>query len=83
MSLGVEELGELDLKKRFPQFNASQAYLDPHGGVLLASKTLSTLSSKARARGVTILENHKAAKLSFNDQVEIETSQGTSAPERS
>ncbi len=77
MSLGVEELGELDLKKRFPQFNSSQAYLDPHGGVLLASKTLSTLSSNARARGVTILGHHKVTKLSFKDRVEIETSQGT------
>ncbi len=76
MSLAVEELHESDLKKRFPQFNAVQAYLDPHGGVLLASKILSRLSEMARKRGVTILENHRVTKLNPRDEVEIETSGG-------
>ncbi len=77
MELGAEELDESDLKKRFSQFNASQAYLDPHGGVLLASKILTTLSSASTTRGVTLLENHKATRIEFKDQVEIETSRNT------
>ncbi len=77
MGLGAEDLDEAELKKRFPQFNANQAYYDPHGGILLASKTLATLSSASQSRGVTILENQKATNIGVQDQVEIETPGGT------
>jgi len=77
MQLGAEELDESDLKKRFPQFNASHAFLDHHGGVLLAAKTLTTLNSTAKTQGVTILENHKVTTLDFRDQVEVHTPQDT------
>jgi sarcosine oxidase len=76
MSLAVEELDGPDLKKKFPQFNAVQAYLDPYGGVLLASKILATLSESARKRGTRVLENRRVTKLNPRDDVEIETSGG-------
>jgi monomeric sarcosine oxidase len=77
LELGAEELSGTDLKKRFPQFSASHAYFDPHGGVLLASKILTTLAAAAKRQGATILENHKATRLTVKDQVEVESSQDT------
>src|SRR5215831_1604140 len=77
MDVAVEEFDEADLKKRFPQFSATHAYLDPFGGALLASKVLASLSVMARKRGVKILENHKATKLDAKERVEVATSNGT------
>ncbi len=74
MSLGVEELDESDVKRRFPQFATNHAYLDTHGGVLLASKILDTLSSLARKRGVIIHENRKVDRINIKDDIEVEAS---------
>jgi N-methyl-L-tryptophan oxidase len=56
MGLGAERLGQNDLNKRFPQFRAEEAFFDPHGAVILASKALTTLRSLAVARGVKFLK---------------------------
>ncbi len=77
MSLDAERLDQYDLARRFPQFQASNAILDPHGGVLLASKALTTLTTTAKKQGVTILENHKATAVHVKGQIEIETTQQT------
>ncbi len=61
--LGAEWLEARDLKKRFPQFTATEAVLDPNGGALLASKALRLLSSQARQNGVQVLENTQATKI--------------------
>ncbi len=75
LGLGAEVYEGPELKKRFPQFQAKVGFFDPHGGVLLASKSLETFSSQAGARGVRILEKHVTA---FRDKsgLEIETSHG-------
>ena len=77
LDLGIEELDQSELARKYPQFHTSHAYLDTHGGVLLASKTLTTLASIARRQGVTILENHKATKIIHDSQLQIETSHET------
>jgi len=53
-NLGAEKLDNQELPKRYPQFKAEKAILDPHGGVLLASRALQTLQSLALSRGVRI-----------------------------
>jgi glycine/D-amino acid oxidase-like deaminating enzyme len=75
LGLGAQLYEGPELKKRFPQFRADRAFFDPHGGVLLASKSLETLASQSGARGVRILEKHVIA---FRDKsgLEIETSHG-------
>ena len=76
LGLGAEKIDGPDLKRRFPQFSAQDAYMDPHGGVLLASKILSALGHSARGQGVRILEKCQATRLSFKNRPEIETSAG-------
>jgi monomeric sarcosine oxidase len=56
MGLGAETLSKNDLKRRFPQFRAEEAFFDPHGGVILASKALTSLHSLAVAQGVKFLK---------------------------
>lgn len=56
--LGAEKLDRKELKKRFPQFTSEGAYFDPHGGVLLASKSLHTLQELTASRGVTHQREH-------------------------
>ncbi|OLE90865.1 MAG: hypothetical protein AUF79_08070 [Crenarchaeota archaeon 13_1_20CM_2_51_8] len=75
LGLGAEVYEGPGLKKRFPQFQANMGFFDPHGGVLLASKSLETFASRSGARGVRILEKHVTA---FRDKsgLEIETSHG-------
>ena len=75
LRLGGQLYEGLELKKRFPQFQADRGFFDPHGGVLLASKSLETFASQARIRGVKILEKHVTE---FRDKsgLEIETSHG-------
>src|SRR6266487_2750485 len=51
-----------ELEKRFPQFRAEKGFLDPHGGVLLASKALYDLSSLIQKQGVTVRKG-QAVKL--------------------
>ncbi len=76
MGLGAEKLQETELKKRFPQFSASGAFLDHHGGVLLASRILNTLSSAGKSQGVRILENQKATSLGFQPGPIVKTATG-------
>jgi monomeric sarcosine oxidase len=56
MRLGAERLSKEELKKRFPQFRAEEAFLDTHGGLLFASKALQTIQSLATTRGVKFLK---------------------------
>ena len=56
MGLRAERLDKGELKRRFPQFRAEEAFFDPHGGVLLASEALQTLYSSTTAQGVTFRE---------------------------
>jgi len=75
LGLGAKLYEGPELKKRFPQFRARRGFFDAHGGVLLALKSLETISSQARARGVRILEKRVTA---FRDRsgLEIELSDG-------
>ena len=75
LGLGAEVYEGPELKKRFPQFQAKVGFFDPHGRVLLASKSLETFSSQAGARGVRILEKHVTA-FRGKSGLEIETSGG-------
>ena len=75
MKLGAEQLEADELEKHFPQFRAEKGFFDPHGGVLLASKTLSVLSSLIEKQGVKILKG-KARRLVFGDHPTVETADG-------
>ena len=75
MKLGAEQLAEEELENRYPQFRAKKGFFDPHGGVLLASKALSVLSSLSEKRGVKIRKGH-ARKLTFGDHPSVETADG-------
>lgn len=77
MKLGAEQLEAEELKKRFPQFRAKRGFFDPHGGVLLASKALSVLSSLIEKDGVKVRKG-AARKLIFGNQPSIETTDGES-----
>lgn len=76
LGLGAEKIGKPELQKRFPRFSARTAYLDPHGGVLLAAKTLSFLARQMKQNGVKILEKCKATKLNPNERPTVEISSG-------
>lgn len=54
LELGAEKLAQRDLAKRFPQFHSDQAILDPHGGVLLASRVLAALEKLVVRLGVKV-----------------------------
>jgi monomeric sarcosine oxidase len=75
MKLGAEQLDARELEKRFPQFRAEKGFLDPHGGVLLASKALSVLSSLTRKHGARV-HTGQASRLVFGDHPSIETAAG-------
>ena len=77
MKLGAEQLETKDLKRRFPQFRAKQGFFDPHGGVLLASKAVSVLSSLIQKHGVKV-RKVAAKRLIFGNQPSIETTDGES-----
>jgi len=64
-----------ELKKQFPQFRAGSAVFDPHGGVILASKSLETFASEAGSHGVKILKRH-VTKFRDKSGLEIETTEG-------
>jgi monomeric sarcosine oxidase len=72
MNLGAEILCKSDLNRRFPQFRAEQAFFDPHGGVILASKALTTLQSLAAAQGVKFLKG-QAQKIFFDNVPRVVT----------
>lgn len=71
--LSAEWLEANDLKKRFPQFTASEAVLDPNGGALLASKALRLLSTRARQNGVQILENTETTRIALDSRAVVLT----------
>jgi len=75
LELGAHIYDGPELKKRFPQFQAGRAFFDPHGGVLLAAKSLETFASEAGRRGVKILEKH-VTKVRDKSGLEIETAEG-------
>ena len=76
LGLGAEMIGGGELRRRYPKFSAQDAILDPHGGVLLAARTLSVLAREVRQKGVRIFEKSKATKLSFDEGPVVETSLG-------
>jgi len=76
LGLGAERIEGEELRKRYPKFQAQDAFLDPHGGVLLAAKTLSVLAREVRQRGVRIVEKCKATRLSLDETPIVETSLG-------
>jgi monomeric sarcosine oxidase len=75
LGLGARVYEGSELKKHFPQFRADRGFFDPHGGVLLASKSLETFASHAAARQVRILGKGVTG---FRDKsgLEIDTSDG-------
>jgi monomeric sarcosine oxidase len=75
LKLAAEQLGPEELAKRFPQFRAEKGFFDPHGGVLLASKALSVLTSLTEKQGVKI-RTGEARKLIFGDRPAVETADG-------
>jgi len=72
MKLGADRLEREDLKKRFPQFRSEEAFFDPHGGVLLASKALEAFQSLAKARGVRFQQG-RAQEIVFEDHPYVKT----------
>ena len=75
MKLGAEQFDAEELKTRFPQFRAENGFFDPHGGVLLASKSLSVLRSLMAKRRVEIRKG-QARRLVFGDHPSVETADG-------
>ncbi|OLD14569.1 MAG: hypothetical protein AUI97_01240 [Crenarchaeota archaeon 13_1_40CM_3_52_17] len=75
LELGAHMYEGPELKEHFPQFQAENAFFDPHGGVLLASKSLKTFASEARNHGVKILKK-KVTKFRDKPSLEIETAEG-------
>lgn len=75
MKLGAEQLEAEELKKRFPQFRAEKGFFDPHGGVLLASRALSVLSSLIELGGVKVRKG-AARRLIFGNAPSLETTDG-------
>jgi monomeric sarcosine oxidase len=75
LGLGAQVYEGPELKDHFPQFRADRGFFDPHGGVLLASKSLEALVSIAGARRVRILEKHVTA-IRDKSGLEIETLDG-------
>src|SRR5207247_7426960 len=72
MELGADRLDKEDLKKRFPQFRSEEAFFEPHGGVLLASKALLALEYLAKAAGVKF-QQVKARVIVFEDHPYVNT----------
>lgn len=75
LKLGANELDGEELRNRFPQFRASRGFLDPHGAVILASKSLEALVDQARSHGVHIVSGH-AVSISNESSPKILTKKG-------
>jgi N-methyl-L-tryptophan oxidase len=75
LGLGAQLYEGYELEKRFPQFRAERGFFDPHGGVLLASRSLESFASQARARGVRILEK-QVSMVRDKSGLEMHTSDG-------
>lgn len=81
LGLGAEELDRHALKQRFPQFAAENGFFDPHGGVLLASKAVSTFRDNAEANKVRFLRARaqKIHHLDGSQLVELDSGQQVKA----
>ena len=75
MKLGAEQLDAEELVKRFPQFRAEMGFFDPHGGVLLASKALSALTSLTEKQGGRLRKGN-VQRLVFGAHSSVETATG-------
>jgi monomeric sarcosine oxidase len=75
LKLGAREYNGPELAERFPQFHAERGFFDPHGAVLLASKSLEEFASQARLHGVTTI-NKQIASLPTKFKPEILTREG-------
>src|SRR5207244_4980202 len=75
LEVGAHIYDRSELRKHFPQFQAGSAFFDPHGGVLLASRSLETFAFESGSHGVRILRKHVTR---FRDMsgLEIETAEG-------
>lgn len=71
-NLGAERLDSRELRSRYPQFKAGKAILDPHGGVLLASKALQTLQELAHSKGVRVVQR-QVAKIAGGEKPHLMT----------
>lgn len=72
MGLAAERLTETELRRRFPQFLANEAFFDSHGAVLLASRSIETLHTLAESRRVRFEQAH-AKKIILDDHPRVET----------
>jgi len=72
MGFEADRLTKTELKKRFPQFKAEEAFLDRHGGVLLASRALHAFRSLAASKGVRFRQG-RARKIASGDQLRLTT----------
>jgi monomeric sarcosine oxidase len=75
MGFGADRLNKTDLKKRFPQFKAEEAFFDHHGGILLASRALHSLQALAASKGV-IFHKSKARNILPGDLPKVTTYNG-------
>lgn len=73
--LAADRLDEEELQDRFPQFRASEAFFDPHGGLLLASKAVHTLHSLAESQGVRF-DQATASKVVSGNRPQVTTDSG-------
>jgi sarcosine oxidase len=72
MGFGADRLGKTDMAKRFPQFKAEEAFFDPHGGVLLASKALHAFQVQAASKRVSFHQG-RARKIISGDPPHVIT----------
>lgn len=75
LKLGATEYNGPELVNRFPQFQAERGFLDPHGAVLLASKSLQAFVSQSRLRGVRTIKK-RVISLPTASKPEIRTAEG-------
>jgi monomeric sarcosine oxidase len=75
MGLGAERFLHEDIRRRFPLFKAEGGFFDPHGGVLLASRAITALSSLAKGRGVRFRKD-RATRIRVDDRPRVETASG-------
>jgi len=75
LGLGANRCEGSDLERHFPQFRSARAVFDPHGGVLLASKSLKTLGVEAQRRGVKFEKKH-VRKIQRKSRPEVELANG-------
>ena len=75
LKLGADQFDGNEMRERFPQFRTRRGFLDPHGAVILASRSLEALISQAKSRGARIV-NGEAVSISKDSTPEILTREG-------